>query len=185
LIILPHLQVSAFSCGLTLSRSDESLPVGPGHKRSVGGNIVNKMNSRLLLILPISVLLVVASPAQPPVHADDKLFDQLVTIKGKVQIQNHPQLGKTPGSFVSILFQFEGCKKCLFVARTDADGTYEIGVGRGRYRVIKREARGGGSPSYDMLSPDQPRYVDATSVLKPTEFDIKILLAQPIDSKPD
>jgi hypothetical protein len=110
------------------------------------------------------------------VHDDDKLYDQLVTIKGKVEILNHPDLGRTPGSHMALLFQFDSCKKCLVVARTDADGKYQIGLSRGRYRLIVRDARGGGAPSYDLLAHDQTRYVDATSIIKPNEFDVRIVL---------
>lgn len=109
-------------------------------------------------------------------HEDDRLYDQLVTIKGKVTILNHPELGRTAGSYMSLLFQRDGCRQCLIVARTDADGNYEIGVGRGRYRLIVREARGGGAPSYDLLAPDQPRYVNATSVLQPNVLDVRVVL---------
>jgi hypothetical protein len=113
---------------------------------------------------------------QNSVHDDDKLYDQLVTIKGKVEITNHPELGRTAGSHMSLLFQYDECKKCLFVVKTDSDGNYEIGVSRGRYKIILREARGDGAPSFDLLARDQPRYVDATSVLQPNRFDIKVVL---------
>ena len=118
----------------------------------------------------------VVSFGQSSNHADDRLYDQLVTIKGKVTILNHPELGRTGGSYMSLLFQRDDCRQCLIVARTDADGNYEIGVGRGRYRLIIREARGGGAPSYDLLAPDQPRYVNATSVLQPNVLDVRVML---------
>jgi hypothetical protein len=109
-------------------------------------------------------------------HKDDYVYDQLVTIKGKVQILNHPELGMTEGSHMSLVFQRAGCRKCLVVARTDADGKYEIGLSRGRYKLILRESRGGGAPSYDLLAPDQPRYINATSVLQPNVFDVRVVL---------
>ncbi|MGB7068653.1 MAG: hypothetical protein WBD22_04105 [Pyrinomonadaceae bacterium] len=124
----------------------------------------------------IALSLAVAGQKPSSRHDDDKLYDQLVFIKGNVHIMNHPELGKTPATYMSLLFARDGCKRCLFVARTDADGNYEIGVSRGRYRVILREARGGGAPSYDLLAPNQPRYVNATSVLQPNRFDIKVQL---------
>ncbi len=109
-------------------------------------------------------------------HKDDNLYDQLVTIKGKVQILNHPELGRTEGVDIPLLFQRDGCKECLIATRTDANGSYEITVGRGRYRVIVRETRGGGAPSYDLLAPDQPRYVNATSRVQANEFDLRVVL---------
>jgi hypothetical protein len=71
-------------------------------------------------------------------HKDDNLYDELVTIQGKVQILNHPELGRTEGVGIPLLFQRDGCKDCLIGTRTDINGSYEITVGRGRYRVIVR-----------------------------------------------
>jgi hypothetical protein len=102
--------------------------------------------------------------------------EQLVTIKGKAVILNHPELGRTVASHTSIVFQRTDCKKCLVAAVTDANGDYEIYVGRGRYKISYCDARGGGAPSYDMLAPDQPRYVNADSILQPNQFDISIVI---------
>lgn len=101
---------------------------------------------------------------------------ELVTIKGKAVILNHPELGRTEASYTSIVFQRADCKKCLVAAVTDANGNYEIYVGRGRYKISYCDARGGGAPSYDMLAPDQPRYVNADSILQPNQFDIRIVI---------
>lgn len=109
-------------------------------------------------------------------HKDDNLYDQLVTIKGKVQILNHPELGRAEGVGIPLLFQRDGCKECLIATRTDTNGSYELTVSRGRYRVIVRETRGGGAPSYDLLAPDQPRYVNATSSVQANEFDLRVVL---------
>jgi hypothetical protein len=109
-------------------------------------------------------------------HSDDKLYDELVTIRGKAVILNHPQLGKTDGGGLPLIFQREDCKRCLVATRTNLDGSYEITVARGRYRVILRETRGGGSPSYDLLAPSQPRYIEATSQLQPNVFDLQVVL---------
>lgn len=77
-------------------------------------------------------------------HDDDEIYNQLVTIKGTVQILNHPDLGKVAGSGLAIIFQRAGCKHCVTVAVTDRDGNYEIRVSRGRYKIVARESRGGG-----------------------------------------
>ena len=106
---------------------------------------------------------------------DDEVYNQIVRIKGTVQILNHPQLGTTKGSGQYIVFRREDCKSCLIATWTGSDGTYEVNVGRGRYRVIMRDVRGGGEPSYDMLAGDQPRYVDAYSLLpEGNRFDIRV-----------
>lgn len=118
----------------------------------------------------------VMSFGRHPDQKDNCEYAQLVTIKGKAEILNHPELGRTAASFTSLVFQRTDCKKCLVAAITDADGNYEIHVGRGRYKVSYCDARGGGAPSYDMLAPDQPRHVDADSILRPNQFDIRIVI---------
>ncbi len=106
-----------------------------------------------------------------------ELLNEIVIIEGKVEILNHPDLGRTPASRTSIIFQRVDCGKCLIDARTDEKGNYRIDVGRGRYRVVKRGSIDGGSPTVDMLAPDQPRYVDAASLqYKGNRFDIRIVL---------
>lgn len=135
-------------------------------------------SSRMLIVVGLFMPLLAgaASFGRGSRHEDDYLYDQLVTIKGKVQILNHPELGKTEGAGIPLLFQRQGCKQCLIATRTDTNGSYEITVSRGRYRIIVRETRGGGASSYDLLAPDQPRYVNATSRVQTNEFDIRIVL---------
>ena len=91
-------------------------------------------------------------------------------------ILNHPQLGKTVGNNTYLVFQREDCKKCLVATWTNLDGNYQILVGRGRYKVISRDSRGGGAPSYDMLAPDQPRYIDAQNIANGETFDINVVV---------
>jgi hypothetical protein len=104
---------------------------------------------------------------------DDDPYNQMVTIKGKVQILNHPQLGRTPANGIYLMFQRNDCKKCLIATRADVDGNYEIRVGKGKYKIIVENPS---PPTYDMLASDQPRYVTATSVIEATEFDINLVI---------
>lgn len=104
---------------------------------------------------------------------DDELYNQIVTIKGKVTILNHPELGKTAASGMYLVFQRDGCKQCLVATRADLDGNYQILVGRGRYRIIVRNPS---PPTYDLLDPDQARYVEARSPVQENQFDIKLKL---------
>jgi len=106
-------------------------------------------------------------------HDDDDVYNQIVTIKGHVQILNHPELGKTPASGQYLVFQREGCKQCLVAVNADANGDYKVLVGRGRYKIIVRNPS---PPTYDMLAPDQSRYVTATSVLQDTQFDVNLVV---------
>ena len=112
----------------------------------------------------------------PRPHPDDYVYDEIVEIKGRVTILNHPSLGVTNGNGIPLVFRREGCKKCLIATRTDIDGNYEISVGRGKYKLILREARGGYSPSSEMLAPDQPRFINAQNTVQGEVFDIKVML---------
>jgi hypothetical protein len=109
-------------------------------------------------------------------HKDDYVYDQLVTIRGKVEILNHPELGRTEGSSMPLVFQRDGCRMCLVATRTDMDGNYEITVARGRYKIIVRETRGGGAASYDLLAPNQPRYINATLRSQPNVLNLQVML---------
>jgi hypothetical protein len=106
-------------------------------------------------------------------HEDDDVYNQIVTIKGNVQILNHPELGKTAASGQYLVFQRVGCKQCLVAVNADVNGNYQVLLGRGRYKIIVRNPS---PPTYDMLAPDQPRYVTATSVLQDTRFDINLVV---------
>jgi hypothetical protein len=102
--------------------------------------------------------------------------NEVVTIKGKVTIENHPELGRTEGRNIPLLFERDECNKCVIATVTDAEGRYEIYVGRGRYRVSYRDTRGGGASSRDMLAADQARYVNANSLIKPNEFNVRVMI---------
>jgi len=107
----------------------------------------------------------------------EDLLNEVVTLEGKVEILNHPDLGRTPASLTTIIFQRVDCGKCLIAARTDDNGNYKITIGRGRYRVVKRSDNQGRSQTIDMLASDQPRYIDATSLqYKGNRFDVRIVL---------
>ena len=130
--------------------------------------------SAVLVAVSTSVIVSAQNWARP--HPDDDVFNEIVLIKGHVTILNHPELGRTAGNGVYLVFQREGCRNCLIATSTDMDGNYQILGGRGRYKVISRYARGGGAPSYDMLAPDQPRYVNTQNIVNGQTFDIKIVI---------
>jgi hypothetical protein len=138
------------------------------------------MKSRVSLAGALTVLLIAAvavfAKGWVRPHPDDYVFNEVILIRGHVTILNHPELGATAGSGVYLVFQREDCKKCLVATSTDLEGNYQILVGRGRYKVISRDARGGGAPSYDMLAPEQPRYIDAQNKVQGETFDIKVVI---------
>ena len=61
--------------------------------------------------------------------------------------------------------------------RTDLDGRYTIHVYQGRYKVILREGQIEGE-GVDLLSPSQPRIVEAKSPVGAAEFDIEVVLPE-------
>jgi hypothetical protein len=109
-------------------------------------------------------------------RSDDRLYDDLRTIQGKIVILNHPQLGRTEGRNIHVLFQRMDCKRCVFSVQSDSDGNYSMTVAKGRYRVIARGPKETNGENYDLLSPSQKRTVEATSGATMFSFDVEILL---------
>lgn len=109
---------------------------------------------------------------------EGELYNQLTTIKGHVEILNNPEIGRTPGSGIFLVFQRVDCKKCLVGVFADVNGDYRIRVGQGRYKVIVRNPS---PPTIDLIAPTQARYVTSTSPIADTVFDIN--LAIPSTSK--
>ena len=103
----------------------------------------------------------------------DGVYNRMVTIKGHVEILNNPELGKTAATGQYLVFQRDGCSDCLIGTYADANGDYKIRVGRGRYRLIVYNPS---PPTYDMIAPRQPRFIEATPKLEDTEFNIKLVV---------
>src|SRR5579884_2514671 len=68
--------------------------------------------------------------------SDESAYFGTATIKGKVTILNHPQLGKTAGSSTYLVFRKLECDSCFLGVRTDPDGSYQIRVAPGQYRLV-------------------------------------------------
>ncbi|MBA2736330.1 MAG: hypothetical protein H0U50_06005 [Pyrinomonadaceae bacterium] len=106
---------------------------------------------------------------------------RLIIIQGKAMILNHPDLGKTPTTSETIIFQKVDCKSCFIGTNTDIDGNYKITVGDGKYRVIVRNPS---SPEFDMLAPNQERFIDTETLeakkysKQVFDFDINIKLPE-------
>ena len=121
----------------------------------------------------MAAISVVTSLGQGQRIVEDDIYNRLVTIKGHVEILNNPVLGRTPASGMYLVFQRDGCKNCLVGTFADTNGNYSIRVGLGRYKLIVYNPS---PPTYDMIAPDQARYVDAYPRLQDTEFDIKLVV---------
>jgi hypothetical protein len=104
-------------------------------------------------------------------RGDDPPYNRMVIISGTVTITNHPELGVTPFNNVYLVFQREDCKRCLVGTFTDIDGKYKIYVGEGRYKVFLSNPS---PPVVDLLSSDQPRFINAKNRLEENVFDIKV-----------
>lgn len=90
----------------------------------------------------------------------DEVPRRLVIIRGKIMITNHPKLGEIPNSGGTVIFQKVGCNSCFTATNADAEGKYQILVGDGKYKVIYRNPA---EPEFDLLTPEQERYVDTES----------------------
>jgi hypothetical protein len=100
--------------------------------------------------------------------ADESIYNQMVTISGKVTVLNHPEL-LASGAY--IVFQRADCGRCLVATFADAEGNYKTIVGRGKYKIIMYNPS---QTKFDMLAPDQPRYVTVTDAIREHTFDIKM-----------
>ncbi len=111
----------------------------------------------------------------------DSIPERLVVIRGKMIIVNHPELGQTPASGGTIIFQKVGCNTCFVGTNADIDGNYKISVGDGKYKIIVRNPS---SPDFDMLTPEQVRFIDTETLdakkysKQVFDFDIKIRVSK-------
>jgi hypothetical protein len=137
------------------------------------------MKTKFLLAISPLLFLTWHVQAQrfPRAHPDDFVYDgRIVEVKGQIRILSHPDPNISVFSGGGIVFQRVGCRDCLISVSADENGRYQVFLGRGRYKVIMRGGSGGLNPTYDMLAPDQPRYVEAKQSPYATEFDIKVVL---------
>jgi hypothetical protein len=111
--------------------------------------------------------------------SNDRGPERIVIIKGKATIINHPELGETPATTETLIFQKVGCPSCYVATRVDDEGNYKILVGDGKYKIIVRNPS---SPEFDMLTREQERYIDTETLeakkysKQVFDFNIKIRL---------
>lgn len=132
-----------------------------------------KLRSLAVATVFMAATAVVTSFGYAQKIVEDDTYNRMVTIMGNVEILNNPELGRTPASGMYLVFQRDGCKNCLVGTYADVKGNYSIRVGRGRYKLIVYNPS---PPTYDMIAPDQPRYVEASPGLHDTRFDIKLVV---------
>jgi hypothetical protein len=127
----------------------------------------------------VPTLLLLAALMAPIATANEgQLFNHVGTIRGQVTIDNHPDLGRTPCRNCAFLLRFTKCKDALLYVQTDAAGIYKVRIGLGRWKVIMHDIPGefGTEESWNMLSPNQPNYVDIKSAVDEQSFDIVVHL---------
>jgi hypothetical protein len=129
----------------------------------------NFLKTFLIAVLVLSFISIVALAS---FHDDIEVYNHIVTIKGKVQLLNHPEYGKVPAGGQYLVFQREGCKYCLIATNADENGNYKILVGQGKYKVIVYNPS---SVTYDLLAPGQARFITANSITQDTQFDINLI----------
>jgi hypothetical protein len=98
---------------------------------------------------------------------------RLVLITGKATLEGLPE-GPLPATSHPLIFQKVDCPSCYVGAQVEADGSYKILVGDGKYKVIVRSPS---IPEVDLLAPGQVNIVDTGSENSPNsviKFDIRI-----------
>jgi hypothetical protein len=101
------------------------------------------------------------------------IYNRIVTIRGHVEVIHPESRQPLRGSGAYLVFQREGCADCLIATHADDKGEYKILVGPGRYKLIVYNPS---SPKYDLIAPNQSRYVHAVPRLHDTQFDIKLIV---------
>lgn len=128
----------------------------------------------MILLVPAFILTTISVTSLASSSDNDfDVYNRLATIKGNVQLLNHPEHGKVPAGGQYLVFQRNGCKYCLIATNADKDGNYRIRVGQGKYKVVVYNPS---SAIYDMLAPGQARFVTAMSTIQDTQFDVNLLI---------
>jgi hypothetical protein len=102
-------------------------------------------------------------------------FNDVGTVRGHVEIENHPSLGRTPCRNCAFLIYRKDCSHAIIYVKTDSDGNYEVRIGLGKWRIALKEQVGEQEAMslVDMLAKDQPREFNLTSPLHDLTFDIR------------
>jgi hypothetical protein len=129
-----------------------------------------KSLTRIFIFLFISSL---AAYSGTPSKAQD--YNDVGTVSGHVEIQDHPSLGRTPCRNCEFLLQRFDCRRCLIEVKTDGNGDYFARIGLGKWRILMTERREGSAKSIDLLSPEQIRIFEVKSPMGRLVFDVKTI----------
>lgn len=126
-----------------------------------------------LVFLMITFIFLVGGASNSFSQGKGDLYAEIGIVKGQVRILNDPELGDTPASVMYLVFQRVGCKRCLIGTHADLNGNYELFLGKGKYELIVFQPS---PPVYNMLAPDQPRFVHVIPGTIDTIFNIRLTL---------
>ena len=132
---------------------------------------MRNLKGRIFLTTILVFLAVNASIAFGQGKSD--VYNEIGIVKGQVRILNNPEIGDTPASVMYLVFQRVGCKRCLIGTFADLDGNYKLFLGKGKYELIIFQPS---RPIYDLLAPDQPRFVQVVPGTIDTIFNIRLTL---------
>jgi len=104
-------------------------------------------------------------------QSSSDVYADIGVLKGQARFINHPELGNTPANSVYLVFQRVGCRMCLIGTWTDVDGKYKLFLGKGKYELIVFQPS---PPIYNLLAPDQPKFLNVDSSTVDNIFDIRL-----------
>lgn len=99
---------------------------------------------------------------------------RLVSIRGKATMTFDRSDREVPATTETLIFQKVGCESCFIGTEVNSDGSYEILVGDGKYRIVVVRPS---APEEDLLAPGQERFIDTETSYNSTgtfTFDVKI-----------
>lgn len=132
----------------------------------------------VLLVLVVSVggWTLMQRPATCADSSANLTPKRLVSIRGKAIMGLPGNAREVPATTETLIFQKVGCESCFIGTEVNSDGSYEILVGDGKYKIIVVRPS---APEVDLLAPNQERFIDTESAYNSTgtfNFDIKIRL---------
>jgi hypothetical protein len=113
---------------------------------------------------------------------DVRAYVQMVTVKGRVHLTNHPSLGRVPGTNgMAIVFRRVGCGNHAVGVVPDAEGRYDIALSPGRYKVIFPFLNEDRTGFVDVLAAGQPRYLNVVKMRSYGGIEFNVEYSAPPD----
>ena len=152
-----------------------------GQRNQLKGEPMKLMKSFIFLLVVITLFRVHSFGQSVSEKEDDDLYNEIVTIRGKVKAMQSESENASIRIGAYLIFQRTDCKKCLIATTTDENGGYEIKVSKGKYRLIVRGGTQEGK-MFDVLSANQSRYLEVKVPQDKQVIEFDILLRYPVNS---